>query len=346
MYTGAIEVLSVIAWSMILLPSLVYLFTSWRTRRDQLLALFDEEAIKLYYKQFFPSIVINADTNLQNHFKKHFGSEYGRRHYVLPLLILALLSGLGLWATAESVELWLGLDTHKAFPPIAISAFLGAYSWVLYDQLQRYRIGDFTHHDVYKSVYRFLIAIPLGISLSAFAKDAITVPFVFLLGAFPTQALFTFSRRIVSQKFGLGESQEAGQLELEQLQSIGRSNAERFQDEGITTIVELAWTDPIDLTIRTNREFSFVIDSISQALLWIYFEGQVKKFYTLSLRGAQEVCSFLDDLDSEVAKTKAAAETTLDTLASMTSIPKQSFVLTLIQVRDDPYAQFIFSIWT
>ena len=46
---------------------------------------------------------------------------------------------------------------------------------------------------------------------------------------------------------------------------------ERYKDEGITTICGLAYADPIDLTIRTNFDFNYVVDCVSQALMWIYF---------------------------------------------------------------------------
>lgn len=134
-------------------------------------------------------------------------------------------------------------------------------------------------------------------------------------------------------------------LELEKLQSVGRSNAERYLDEGITTIAELAWADPIDLTIKTNRQFNFVVDSISQALLWVYFEDDVKKLYPLSLRGAQEICTFLDELDSDEPKIKHAAEQILKAGAQRFEMDKESFLYTLLTVRDDPYAQFLFNIW-
>ncbi len=214
------------------------------------------------------------------------------------------------------------------------------------DQLVRYQKNDFTYHDVYNGVYRLLIAIPLGLSLSSFVQNVVAVPFVFLLASFPIQTLLKFSRRLVSQKLGLGETDiENGQLELQQLQGMSLNNSERYQDEGISTIAELAWADPIDLMIKTNKDFSFVIDSISQSLLWIYFEKETKLLYKYSLRGAQEICTFLDDLDSSKPKTKAAADETRDKCAELLSMTPQTFIFTLLSVRDDPYSQFLFKIW-
>lgn len=348
-----VELACLLAWVIILLPAVAYLWTTWPNRREYLFDHLSEDAIDLYYQQFFPSSAPRRllkrwrrfdKADKKSQFRYDFGRLYGRRHYVLPFLLLALISAIGLLATSLSVQVWLGSD-GKAFPPIAISAFLGAYAWVLYDQFGRFRTGDFTAHDVYSAIFRFLIAIPLGISLAALLKDNAGIAVAFLLGAFPTTTLFTISRRLASQKLGLGETQEGGALELEKLQCVGKSNAERYVDEGITTIADLAWADPIDLTIKTNRQFNFVVDSVSQALLWLYFEDRVKKLYPLSLRGAQEVCSLLNDLNSDKPKEKAAAEANLKLAASMMELDEQSFLYTLLSVKDDPYAQFLFKVW-
>jgi hypothetical protein len=355
-----VDVAVIMAWVILLLPALVYLKTTWEYRRDLLFSKLGPAALELYYKQFFPYLIVDDSSEDQGkkknkisrkdlitkRFRKHFAQLYGRRHYVVPLVLLATLAGLGLRATSQSVKVWLGqAGGGSEYPPIVISAFLGAYAWVLYDHFQRFRTGDFTSHDIYAALYRFLIAIPLGISLSAVLKNEVGVALAFLLAAFPTTALITLMRRLASQKLGIGESGESGILELEKLQSVGRAKAERFLDEGISNIAELAWADPIALTIETNLEFNFVIDSVSQALLWVYFEDGVKKLYPLSLRGAQEVCALFTSLDSEEQKERAAAEQNLDTGAALMGIDRESFLFTLISVRDDPYTQFLYAIW-
>lgn len=355
-YFNLVELVCLVAWVVLLLPSVVYLGTTWPNRRNFLFARLSEDAIKLYYEQFFPTTIKKrlgrraakkaAAMDLKVRFRRDFGRLYGRRHYLLPLALLALLAGIGMVATADSIQVWLGWEPAiRAYPKIGISAFLGAYAWVLYDQFERFRNGDFTAHDVYAGIYRFLIAIPLGISFASLMNEKIQIGMAFLLAAFPTTTLLKLARRLISQRLEIGESEKGGPLELEKLQCVGRTNAERYLNEGISTIAELAWTDPIDLTIRTNREFNFVVDSISQALLWVYFEDRVKELYPLSLRGAQEVCTLFEDLDSGGPKAKAAAEITVQTAAKKLGLDRESFVYTLIGVRDDPYAQFLFKIW-
>jgi hypothetical protein len=335
-----------VAWLVLLLPALFYLFVTWTMRRKGLLDRFSKEnAIPLYYEQFFPCRALEADKEKQ--FKRDFDRAYGRRYYILPFVLLAILSGIGLWVTAASLQAWAGWNSEaKPLPAIIISAFLGAYAWVLYDQFARFRTGDFTPYDLYAGIYRFLIAVPLGVSLAKFTKDEATVgvAIAFFLAAFPTTTLFKLSRRLVSKNLNLGEKEEEGKLELEKLQCIGRSNAERYLDEGISTIAELAWSNPIDLTVRTNRELNFVIDSISQALLWIYFPD-VEKLYPLSLRGAQEVSTLFDELVSKNKRIKRRAAHTLKSAADRMGLDEETCRYTLATVKDDPYAEFLYSIW-
>lgn len=344
----SVDLAFLVGWIALLLPAVMYLGIAWPKRRELLFGRLSPAAIRLYYEQFFPSYVLPpGDAPLRSRFRKDFHKLYGRRHYILPLALMAIISGAGIWITARSLQGSLCFSASvRTSLPIAISAFLGAYAWVLYDQFARCRSGDFTSHDVYAAVYRFLIAIPLGVSLAAFARPEVGMGMAFLLAAFPTTTLFTFARRLVSKNLGVGEGKEGGQLELEKLQSIGRSNAERYLDEGVSTIAELAWANPIDLMVRTNRELNFVIDSISQALLWVYLEDGVQKLYPLSLRGAQEVSTLLDDLASRNPKAKAGAERSLQTAAGLMGLDRESLLYTLLIVKRDPYAQFLVNVWS
>jgi len=345
----SVDLAFLVGWIALLLPAVMYLGIGWPTRRALLFGRLSPAAMRLYYEQFFPSYVLPTDDALLlRGFRKDFHKLYGRRHYILPLVLMALISGIGIWITARFLQGSEGFlaDSVESSLPIAISAFLGAYAWVLYDQFSRFRSGDFTSHDVYAAVYRFLIAIPLGVSLAIFARPEVGMGMAFLLAAFPTTTLFTFARRLVSKNLGLGEGKEDGQLELEKLQSIGRSNAERYLDEGVSTIAELAWANPIDLMVRTNRELNFVIDSISQALLWVYLEDGVKKLYPLSLRGAQEICTLLDDLASKKPEVRTGAEQSLQTAAGLMGLDRESLLYTLLIVQRDPYSQFLFNVWS
>jgi len=89
---------------------------------------------------------------------------------------------------------------------------------------------------------------------------------------------------------------------------------------------------------------NFVIDSISQALLWIYFRD-VEKLYPFSIRGAQEARTLLEDCKSPRRKVQKAAAQTLKVAAAAINLDEQAFTYTLMTVAEDPYAEFLYSIW-
>jgi hypothetical protein len=332
----------VVAWLITLVPCVTYLTGDWRSRRDLLFAVINSDgALRLYYTQFFPSEV-SVISDFRTRFSRDFTRRYGRQHYIVPMFLLFVVVGLGMWWIAETILSWLHVDAILSpLPRIAAAAFLGAYAWVLLDQFSRFRRQDFTKHDIYNAVYRFLIAVPLGYSFASVAKEDLGVAIAFFIGTFPTQSITKFGSRFFIQKTGLGEAESDRPNELTKLQGVGRDNAERFQELGITTIVELAWVDPVDITIRTNFDFNYIVDCVSQALLWVYFEDKTKLLYPLGFRGAQETISTLREVDSNPTAKAAVASA-----AKLLDIDEEAFKNAANQVVADPYARFIDELWS
>lgn len=342
-YAAVIDIFCGLAVATVLLPILVYLYRPWVTRRDKLLGYLDKDSLGLYYAQFYPAQTPNPDKVVEE-FKKDFGKNYGRRHYILPILLLASLAAFSAFAAARTLQVWQKVaPSNFALPWIVLSALAGGFTWVINDLIARLRKRDFTVSDIYNWVFRILIAAPFGWAFAQLVKENIGVPLAFLLGAFPTGTLFTIARRLAATRLGISDDPATGTFELEKLQSVTKTNAERFYDEGISTIVQLAYANPVDLTIRTNFDFSYAIDCVSQALLWMYFGDKTNSLYVYSLRGAQEV-SHLFKLLSDPA-TKAQAETTLNAVATSFSLSPDVTRTTLQQVEEDPYSRLIFSIW-
>ncbi|MFA7705908.1 MAG: hypothetical protein WCX91_02210 [Candidatus Omnitrophota bacterium] len=335
-----------IAWIFLLLPSIAYLRTRWINRFEVLKSFLDEKALEFYFKKFFPAKKHIKRENFRGEFEKLFFQNYGRHHYILPLILLALISLIGMLLVLNNLFVWLKIyPILSPISPIAISAFLGAYMWVAYDQLQRFRTRNFTSHDVCICSFRFLIAIPLGFSFAAIFNDAVGITSAFLLGTFPADTLFKYSRRYVNQKMNVTDQSDQISNELEQLQSINREEAERYRNEDITNILELAYADPVDLTIRTNFDFNYVLDCSSQALLWLYLGKNIEKVRTLGLRGAQEAAVLYEGLNSSDNNVKKIAEDNLRGIVKTLSLDENAFKITLIQIAEDPYTKFICNIW-
>jgi len=335
------------------LPTLTYLVRGWQIRRDKLFSYLNPEALEVYYDQF--PYRVSRDEDLRKSFRRQFGYLYGRRHFVIPIFLLLLICGVIAWGIAFSIKAAFHVaPASYAMPKIAVSALLGAFAWAVTDQLGRIRRRDLAPMDVHSWNFRFLVSVPFGFAFAAVLKEDVGIPIAFFLGAFPTQTLFTFARRIAVQRLGLGDQQSDTVLELMQLQSIDRSNAERFQDEGINTISTLAWADPIDLTLRTNFDFNYVLDCMSQALLWVYVQEKAKLLYPLSLRGAQEANGLIRciaDLsfpvlpNTQLTPEQMRAIATLQAASVALGINEQALLTTLDQVASDPYTQFIVKVW-
>lgn len=351
-----------------------FLITQWDFRRVRIFGALSGDAVVYYYKQFRPGALVlktvppesnTVDTDkhafdskvrgaYSQAFKRDFNRWYGRRYYIAPVAMLVILTTVSACWGQVMLRKWAleQLGPGTSLRALVASALSGAFVWVISDEIDRLRRRDFTTSDVYYYNFRILIAVPFAWAIAAISVDGKplglpgSIPLAFFLGAFPTSTLFKIARRFGSQQLKLGDDQDSGALELEKLQSVGKSNAERFKDEGISTIGALAYADPIDLTIRTNFDFNYVIDCVSQALVWIYFQDDCAKLIEFSIRGAQEVIWILEWSDDNTQpERQGRARQALRDAATALKMSEDAFRTTLEQVFVDPYAKFLVDIW-
>lgn len=339
----AIFAACLIVWLTVMAPIGVFLMTSWKWRREDIVTAMSVKALKLYYSQFYPSLPLPPD--LTEFFRRDFNRRYGKFLYLPPLLLLGGASAAGLTAIGGTLLVMAGIAPKDALrlDPISFAALGGGFTWVVADQLSRFRTRDFTTYDIYNGVFRILVAIPLGYSIGAVAgANALSGSIAYLLGTFPTATLFTIARRYAGQKLNLTDDASPAGSELEQLPDVGKAFAERLKDEGVISISELAYADPVNLTIRTNKPFTYVTDCISQALLWIYVTTSLPKLAILGLRGAHEVSNLLHGFkagDPVAAQTLASAATLL-------GISPEGLRNTFGEVAGDPYTEFLVEVWS
>jgi hypothetical protein len=358
---------------LVIWPILRFLFRPWSLRKELIFGAVAGDAAVYYYQQFRPGAAVVTKTPptktalAADHyaypkatrdayfeaFKSDFFKSYGRRYYIAPVAMLVILTAVSACWAQRMLREWAGngIGPGTTLRALTASALAGAFVWVISDELDRLRRRDFTTSDVYYYVFRILLAIPFAWSITAISVEGQTlgllgsIPLAFFLGAFPTTTLFKIARRFGAQTLKLGDDQTTGNLELEKLQSIGKSNAERFQDEGITTITALAYTDPVDLTIRTNFDFSYVVDCVSQALGWIYFQEDSAKLLALSMRGAQEITNVVRWARDASDPRQASAEQAILDAATKLGLSDMAFRATLAQIVADPYSEFLVNVW-
>ncbi len=355
-------------------PIVRYLLKAWRFRKDTLLGQLTGESMVLYYQQFrsgekIPWLSGKAagakkadvksvgDALLQpsdylSAFNSQFGEWYGKRYYVAPLVGLVILSCACAWWGCYSLWLWIaGVRSIESMFGLSAAAIAGAFVWIISDEIDRLRRRDFTSSDVYYYVFRLLLSVPFAWSLTRLQMTLqLGIPIAFLLGSFPTTTLFTIARRLAAKQGALGDVPETGALDLEALPSVGKGSAERFKDEGISAVSQLAYADPIDLTIRTNFDFNYVSDCISQALLYLYLKEQLPNLVIFSLRGAFEANCLMEDLKSADPAIVARANQTLQDVVAFLATKQISMSVstlqsTLYQAAYDPYTLFLVKLW-
>lgn len=332
---------------LLLAPVLRYLWTGWEVRRSEIVGTMSDQGIRLYFNQFYPAIIVPAD-DVRQFFDEHYARRYGRRHYIVPFALLAIVAGFSLFLAGLKVDELLNppsnesLKVLRELPWSVVAATAGAYMWVMTDFISRSRSRDLAPAAIYWAALRFVISIPAGMTLSIPGTGEAGA---FLLGAFPTQTLVNIARRLANRKLGLGHTGITRKHELERLQGITPGSAERFSDEGVLGVTQLAYCDPIDVTIRSNFSISYVADCVSQALAWLYFQDALPAIRSCSLRGAREIHALVKDLDGNVVARQEVARRVLAALSASTGGAFPALEEVLRQIARDPCTEFIVDIW-
>jgi hypothetical protein len=151
--------------------------------------------------------------------------------------------------------------------------------------------------------------------------------------------------------------------ELVKIDGITVPIAERFIDEGVITNLQLAYADPVALTIKSGMDFSFILLCCAQALVRTYFnDDQMKVVKKYALRTGFEIKTLNDALNSydtvkdDAAKAgkaeppppnsaQAAAKEQLENFAIALALDAASTRFILDQIAGDPYTKFIWWMW-
>jgi len=199
--------------------------------------------------------------------------------------------------------------------------------------------------DIVRSALRLAIAVPTGFAFSLLIAPAIA-PFVaFAIGFFPFQALIDLLRKLAKKQLQTDETQ-AVRDHVTALVGIDDEIATRLEDADISTVPQLAWCDPVQLTMRTNLQFAYILDIVGQALAWVYLEDKLRPLSKLGLRGAIEIRVLMEDLTVDVdPPIRSRAIASLNAAAPIVGVPADALRNTFAQISEDPMTKFMYEIW-
>ncbi|MFL6248402.1 MAG: hypothetical protein ACJ74H_20430 [Thermoanaerobaculia bacterium] len=338
--------LPVLLLILLLGPVASFLTAAWRFRKEEIVDGLSTSAVKRYLETFYHL----RDNDPRGTFTSLYVHRFGRRRYAMAIAMLGAAGATAaVWMTA-SVLTWTGLHPASIpglLDPVSVAALAGAYIWVVGEIITRWRFRDISPADLWSASWRLMLAVPLALAIGGLFAKELAIPIAFLLGAFPTRSVTTIARRFARRTMNLGaDSDERAESELEKLQGIDTRTAERLADEGITTIVQLAYFDPVELTMRcASFSFSFIVDVISQALAHLYVSDDLAKLRPLSLRGAQEIASLITELDEGNDHEKAMANATIAAAATHLGMEATVVERTFREIAEDPFTEFLLEVW-
>jgi hypothetical protein len=327
------------------LPVIHHLVFGLRERKREIMCVLDDNAVRAYFNQFYHAKAETLNKNPLKELSRIYDQRFGMRSFILPLIVYIAALALAIVMIATVVgEHMPTKPTTALLSVVAAYGLAGAYLWVVSDLIGRYRQRNLVPSALYFAAFRIVISIPLAAALGAMIGDyseSAASSLAFLLGAFPTSTLFLIARRTVGKRLNLTDDPNNPDQppELETLQGVNRPIAEAFSDIGVSTLVQLAYDDPIQLAMRTNLSFNFVLDIVSQALVAIYVDLKVCGKY--SLRGSVETSSLAGRYFNE----EQVAVRVVADLAAELKLSIEVIAVILFQIKEDPYCKFINTIW-
>ncbi len=212
-------------------PIIQYSLYGFRERRQEVLEYFVGNQIEAYYKKFYPAKLSETEHPSETHFSQFYDQRFGWHSYLVPLTgyALALLGALA-WIVGAVFD----RDGSNGTLVDIAYALVGAYIWIGYDLLQRFSRRDIVPSRLYTYTFRLVVLVPLAYVIGHAVNPDVRLYTLVALGCFPTDSLYKIVRRQGAKALTLAD-EEGGkeQYELEVLQGINASKAERIKDAGV-----------------------------------------------------------------------------------------------------------------
>jgi hypothetical protein len=324
-------------------PLCNFLSYGWVRKAEEVETSLVPEAKRTYLKLFWGQDVSSADVGKE--FSALYSRWYGRGRYLTPLTLVFVVAAVENFYLAQELIRLITESVKGLATPIKLTtsaaAIAGAYTFVTWDFFGRVQRRNLTTTDILRGALRLAMAMPVGFAFAAFS-DGLGPFLAFAVGVFPLETISTILRRLANDKLKIELGANTSRDQVGVLAGIDRSIADRIEDADITTIPQLAWCDPIQLTMRSSLAFDYVVDIVSQALAWVYLGEKLTVLRTYGLRGAYEIRLLINDLSSPDAPTKAKAEAVLPVAAKAADMPLEGFVYALVLIAEDKATQFLF----
>jgi hypothetical protein len=238
-------------------------------------------------------------------------------------------------------------DILARCPWAPIAAFAGAYTFTLTDLIRRHRRMEMDADAIQRGWLRMLVAPVLATALTLVLKEELAVTASFALGVIPLSDVFSYVADRGRKTLGIENAAVTSQpANLGELQGIDKDLLERFMNEGIATVQQLALGDTFAIFVAVNVEWRTLLDYVDQAILHCFAGAALPELRKRGIRGAIEVAELSECLTgTDDPTTKANALALVRDLATVLKVSEVG-VLNFIQtIASDGQVEFLQALW-
>lgn len=336
-------------------PVLNFIQRGFQQKKISILRGFTTKAKRLYLLQFLRIDSQDADKD----FEKMYKERYSKSNFYGPAFILVIACFSTMYVFSQTAISHLIINGQQIsrhpdlekfglvvnLPSIAVAGLSGAYLWVVTDLIGQTRRNDFRPGYLLLSTLRLIASVPIGYAVASLATAAIG-PFVaFSISAFPLDSVRILLRRLASDKLGLAVGVDGEPDQIKRLSGIDTVASDTFQDVGITTVPQLAYCDPVQISIKTGFDFGFIVDVVGQALAWIYFGDKLSELRILGLRSSVEIGYALKDAQDISSLTRDQSKAALAAAAAILGVSTDALLNAATEIAEDPFNEFLTEVW-
>ena len=281
-----------------------------------------------------------------------FGLIYHWRIYALAVLFNVAIVTAGASVAMVRARIPMGLpgpfEALIARTPATLLLSLGgAYVLGLYDMLRRYRVGDLYPSGLHFYWLHMVVAAFLGPLLAQAFAPGVGRAVAFGIGIFPLKDSLDTIKKYAAKQLKLQSATPVGEgATLNKIQGLTPETIERFEEEGVTSTVHLAYSDPIKLLLRTNIPWVIIIDLMDQALLFNYLGESAAQLRPLGVRGSIELAAVGQRLYEGSEEDKRCANLAMHLIAQRLSSSDDAALTLVRTLYEDGQVDLLWELYT
>ena len=249
-------------------------------------------------------------------------------------------------------------------PLVIIMALAGGYTWSVYQIVSRIRASELLPVDLYEIDLGLLASVPVGIAFSLITAelDGVRSFMAFAASAFPLRDVSLIVRQYATRRMlgspdasaarpaGTSSTRAAERHLGTAIEGLSDETLARLSEIRITTVLDMAYSDPIKIMVQTGFPLPVIIDWMDQSI-WALYVGDLKaEINKWGIRCSLDVCEFVDLhlLDGGVKKREIAesSKVALEALSKKMSIPTSTLLQDLFfRIYGDPQVVILRKLW-